>query len=395
MKKITIFLIAFLFLSLLFVPVTRSQTQDDLNKEIAELQEKLKELSQTKNTLKNQIAYLDSQVSLTEYQIKQTELQIRTLEVEILDLSEKISVLDLNLDQISATFLTRVAQSYKLHKKTPVLWFLSGKDFNDSLQKFKYYHTLQLNDRETLLAMEEIRMNHDLQKQKKEEKQQELEVLNQTLAQQKINLANQKASKNQLLITTQNDEKTYQSLLAQAQAELASLKRFASSQGGDICLGSPQSQPDGWFWSQRDSRWCNQIIGNSTDDTDTIGAVGCLISSVAMIWQKHGHSKDPPSIAQNPSFFVLNTAYMSTPPAPPGYNYHRYNYYNSDMIDSELAADRPVIVHLNIGGDGHFVVLKSGSGGNYIMNDPWYGPDIPLTDHYSVGSINSMRIFKP
>jgi len=237
-KKI---LSAFLFVSLLFflspLAVSRATDITSLGEKIEQLQEKLKELGQTKNTLKNQIAYLDSQVSLTEYQIKQTELQIQTLETEILDLSEKISVLDLNLDQISATFLTRVAQSYKLHKKTPVLWFLSGKNFNDSLQKFKYYHTLQLNDRETLLAMEEIRTNHDLQKQKKEEKQQELEALNQALAQQKINLANQKASKNQLLITTQNDEKIYQARLAQARAEYEALQAIISNRGDETRVG--------------------------------------------------------------------------------------------------------------------------------------------------------------
>lgn len=230
-----------LFVSLLFflIPLAGSRATDlpELDKKIIQLQEKLKELAQTKNTLKNQITYLDSQISLTEYQIKQTELQIENLEVEILDLSEKISILDLNLDQISATFLTRVAQSYKLHKKTPILWFLSGKDFNDSLQKFKYYHTLQLNDRETLLAMEEIRMNHDLQKQKKEKKQQELETLNQALAQQVKDLAQQKSAKNQLLITTQNDEKTYQALLARARAEYEAMQAIISNRGDETKVG--------------------------------------------------------------------------------------------------------------------------------------------------------------
>jgi len=236
-KLLPLILFFFLLLPFLSAPPVRSQDMEELSNKISELEAKVSELIKTKNTLKNQIAYLDSQVSLTEYQIKQTELQIQTLEVEILDLSEKISVLDLNLDQISATFLTRVAQSYKLHKKTPVLWFLSGKDFNDSLQKFKYYHTLQLNDRETLLAMEEIRMNHDLQKQKKEEKQQELEVLNQALARQVQDLAQQKNAKSQLLITTQNDEKTYQSLLAQARAEYEAMQAIISNRGDETQVG--------------------------------------------------------------------------------------------------------------------------------------------------------------
>ncbi len=396
MKKKILFLLILLSSFFLLAPRANSKTPEELTRKIEELQNKLSELAKTKNTLQNQLIYFDSQISLTEYQIKETQLEIVSLKDQIIVLSKKISVLDLDLNQISAAFLTRVSQSYKLHKKVPVLWFFAGQDLNDSVQKFKYYQTLQLNDRKNLLSMEETRLNYDLQKQKKVEKQAELESLQKKLDQQSKNLVSQKAAKNQLLEITKNDEKNYQKLLTEARSELASLKRFTTSQGGDICLDSPQPQPDGWFWSQRDSRWCSQLIGTSTDSTDIVGAVGCLISSVAMVWQKLGHPINPPSIAQNPSNFVPQTAYMKTPPAPPGYVYERKNYYNPDIIDAEINAGRPVIVHLDLGNrDGHFVVIKSGSNGDYIINDPWYGPDLPINEHYSTANIDSMRLFHP
>jgi hypothetical protein len=40
-------------------------------------------------------------------------------------------------------------------------------------------------------------------------------------------------------------------------------------------------------------------------------------------------------------------------------------------------------------GGTHFVVLKSGHSGAYIMNDPYleHGKDMTFNDHYSEGSI--------
>jgi hypothetical protein len=47
-----------------------------------------------------------------------------------------------------------------------------------------------------------------------------------------------------------------------------------------------------------------------------------------------------------------------------------------------------VIVGLFSGPD-HYIVLKSGSGGNYVMNDPFMenGGDKNFTDKYSVSNI--------
>src|SRR6185369_72093 len=56
-------------------------------------------------------------------------------------------------------------------------------------------------------------------------------------------------------------------------------------------------------------------------------------------------------------------------------------------IDNELSSGRPVIVGL-YSGPAHFIVLKSGSNGNYVMNDPFVdqGHDIAFTSRYSIGN---------
>ena len=127
----------------------------------------------------------------------------------------------------------------------------------------------------------------------------------------------------------------------------------------------------------------------------TVGEVGCYLTSVAMIHKKYGSSTSPLIVAANRNYFFSNTALMLTPPAPNGYTYKRYDYFKTDIIDNELSAGRPVIVHVRVnnGYGGHFIVLISGSGGSYTMHDPWYGADLNFASHYSTGMISSLRLF--
>jgi len=64
------------------------------------------------------------------------------------------------------------------------------------------------------------------------------------------------------------------------------------------------------------------------------------------------------------------------------------NNFPVSQLDQKLSSG-PVIVGLYSGPD-HYVVLKSGSGGNYIMNDPFLenGGDRNFTDTYSVSNIS-------
>ena len=68
--------------------------------------------------------------------------------------------------------------------------------------------------------------------------------------------------------------------------------------------------------------------------------------------------------------------------------FHRLPVFNQSSVDSKLAGGEPVIVGLRAGVYGqHFVVLKSGSGPDYIMNDPWNGANLKFSDYYTTGQI--------
>lgn len=190
---------------------------------IKELGDKINTLSKAKDTLVNQINYLNTQIQLTLIKITQTENSIKTLEGEIESLTVKIGSLDIYLNQLSSAYIQQINQNYRLQRRNSQLEFLLDGNFNGLLQRYKYIASVQKSSQETLINIETVRTNYDLQKVAKEKKQKELETLQKSLANQKISLANQKASKTGLLEITKNDEAKYQSLKKAAENELISL----------------------------------------------------------------------------------------------------------------------------------------------------------------------------
>lgn len=354
--------------------------------------QKLNELGNNKNLLVNYIKKLDFDYQLTLLKVTQTENSIKTLEKEIVSLTTEISKLDVNLNQLSSIYVLQIVQNYKLEKKIPPFAFIISSKLNNFLAQYKYVSNAQKASQNNLIKLETVRSNYDAQKTAKATKQAEMETLKKTLAAQKISLNNQKIAKNNALDVTKNDEKTYQKLLTEAQNQLRQLKSFSSSAGGDSCLSSsPGKGSDGNFYSQRDPSWCKQRMGNSQD---TIGEVGCYISSISMVFKKLGSGTTPSIYAADPSHFTLNTAYAKVPSPPSGYQYQQVGY-SSSTIDRELNSGRYVIVQVKMSGSVsgmHFIVIISGSNGNYKIHDPWYGPDQNLNDHYSIGSIMSLRL---
>jgi hypothetical protein len=147
------------------------------------------------------------------------------------------------------------------------------------------------------------------------------------------------------------------------------------------------------YLSQQDPQWKQDILGFG-DPSDTIGYVGCALTSVAIILSGHGYSETPKSLNQklkNLNGFVsagirwgaVSQIYRnvtlkafipcSTSDAPLA------------QIDASIAAGQPAIVQVdNSPADGiqtHWVVLYGQRGDDYLMLDPWpYQPDITKED---------------
>jgi hypothetical protein len=341
----------------------------------------LKELGTAKNTLANQIKIIDSQIQLTLLKITQTENSIKTLEKEIGDLSTEIGKLDVQLDDLSVIYINQIIQNYKLQKRVPNFAYIVSTNLNNFLEQRKYITTLQNSSQNSLLNMETIRTNYDLQKTTKEKKQAELETLQKTLASQKTSLSSQITTKDRLLEATKNDEKEYQKRLLAVQSKLSSFANTSAQ-----CLSSsPGGGSDGNYFSQIDPLWCNQrpagtegCIVSGTNKPCTIGNIGCYITSTAMVLKKLGVNTNP-SIYASDINHMESSADMKAIDVPSGYNYCRYSSLNQQdmyrVIDSELQAGRYVIAQVPMS-PYHFIVLTKGSNGNYAMHDPWKGADL-------------------
>ena len=85
-----------------------------------------------------------------------------------------------------------------------------------------------------------------------------------------------------------------------------------------LSVGHGYASWDNYWYSQRDSRWANTKMGNSTPSNDTIGNYGCALTCVAILNQveKNGSTSDV-----NPA--TLNTWLTST---TGGYAYDKDGY---------------------------------------------------------------------
>lgn len=343
---------------------------------------KVSELSKQRTTLAEQIEYMDSQIYLTELRIQENEVLKARLQKEIENLGTRIGELDTTLTRVSISATAKIEEMYKRERGNRMLRLLaSSSNLPTLIRTAGYLKKTQENDRNLLIRLQDTKVNFGEQKSLREVKEEELSQLNAQLEAYQADLGNQQAEKENLLAVTENDEATYQQLLSNAEAQLASFGRFVQSQGGASLLGN-QTVCDDWgcYYSQRDSQWGN----NSLNGTGyTLASDGCLVTSMAMVYTHLGRRNvTPQTVNSNPSNFApYYPAYLQYTITADGLTTSRV--YAS--IDETLSTGDPVVVGVNAYGGTHFVVLISGSNGSYIMHDPFIenGHGLSFNDYYS------------
>jgi hypothetical protein len=157
------------------------------------------------------------------------------------------------------------------------------------------------------------------------------------------------------------------------------------------------------YYSQQDAQWKGDILGFG-DPGDTIGYIGCALTSVAMLLSGHGLIETPKTLNQklkNASGFsgagirwgAVNQIY------PQVVIKSNVSCINIDaplgLIDASIAAGQPAIVMVDstpaTGLLTHWVVLYGKEGDDYLMLDPWpYQTDVKkktyLMPRYSQGN---------
>lgn len=401
-KKLSIFVFIFLalFFSFQFLntavsqTVTPTPTQDnsqavkDLQNQINDLQNKVADLQKQEKTLSSQIAVMDNQVKLTQLRINSTKQQITDITLDIDTTDKKISTLQSSLVKLTGVLINRIVATYEIGTVQPFHVLLSSSNVSNFFSRLNYLKIAQQHDKRLIYDTTQAKNDYGNQKTILEDKKKKVESLQAQLEEYTKQLDQEKKNKERLLKETQGSEDNYQSLLSQARAQLAGFSRFVTSQGGASIL-SNQTTCDDWgcYYNQRDSQWGNSAL-NGTQYT--LASDGCLVTSMAMVYTHLGHKGvTPATINSNSSNFAsYYPAYLNKTISADGMTTTRI----AASIDSELNTGKPVIIGIGSGPD-HFVVLVSGSSGNYKMNDPFVpnGHNINFTDHYSLSSIKSIE----
>ena len=157
------------------------------------------------------------------------------------------------------------------------------------------------------------------------------------------------------------------------------------------------------YYSQQDPQWKQDILGFG-DPGDTIGYVGCALTSVAMLLSGHGYIETPKTLNKKlqavGGFASAGIRWGSVSQVVPQVSVKSsISCNNTDaplsLIDASIAAGQPVIVMVDstpaAGLLTHWVVLYAKEGNDYLMLDPWpYQTDVKkktyLMPRYSQGN---------
>ena len=150
--------------------------------------------------------------------------------------------------------------------------------------------------------------------------------------------------------------------------------------------------------SQQDPQWKSTKIGSSNE---TIGHVGCAVTSVAMLLSGHGYPETPASLnkkLKDRGGFVDAAIIWGAVSSiyPPIVTKPLILCRDTDaplaQINAAIAAGQPVIVEVDsspaAGLQTHWVVLYAKKSSDYLMLDPWpyppeSGKEVLLTSRYS------------
>jgi hypothetical protein len=147
------------------------------------------------------------------------------------------------------------------------------------------------------------------------------------------------------------------------------------------------------YYSQQDPQWKNDILGFG-EAADTIGYIGCALTSVAMLLSGHGYTETPKTLNQKlksvkgfagasiywgavsqiyPHVSLKSNIACPTSDAP------------LNLIDAAVAAGQPAIVQVDYsnapGIQTHWVLVYGKKTDDYVMLDPWpYQTDLTKED---------------
>lgn len=372
-----------------------------LLEEKAEMYRKLIEIKvKEQNNLENQIAIAEAEISQVENEILIKKGEIEELNDQINRLTRQIEEQEKSIAS-QRKILGNLIQVYFETKKQDLLSNFIGKE--------KIYSFMAKNDNliQTQDKLKEIINNIESMKRQLEEERTSLEKKKKTATDLSLELEekyslleSRKAQKEVLIQETEGEENKYQKLLSKVESQKADLLNIDELSIASGLSAAKYAKPTSgiastsWYYSQKDSRWGNDSIGNSRS---LMKDWGCAVTSVAMVFSYYGGSVTPEELARRSAYFYWDLIKWPETWSNPSLKLSSYGKAHGNIdwavIDSEIRKNNPVIVYIKKknGGGGHYVVIHHKlSNGKYVVHDPYFGPNIYLdTSRALVGQMGS------
>jgi peptidoglycan hydrolase CwlO-like protein len=381
----------------------KADTANDTAQKIKDLEEKANVYNKIIDIKQKQEDTLDNQISILENEISQmeTETDLKKQEIDVLngkitDLEKKIEETEVSIE-LQKKILADLLQVYYENKDQDVVTaFLSDKNLSSFMSRDDRLVQVEDKTSEILKNIKSLKDGMENEKNSIEQKKKEVTGLFYDLQEKTSELNDKKDQKELLMNQTQGEQSKYEKLLANVEEQKQELLNI-DELGGTLSADSYSKPPSSafasvsWYYSQRDSRWGDQSIGNSKT---SMKSYGCAVTALSMVFTYYGDSVTPGTCAKKKIFYFDLIAWPQSSfggkvSLVGGTSHGNINW---STIDAELKKKNPVIVYIRKkkGSGGHYVVIHTKmANGKYVVHDPYWGANLYLdTSRALVGALN-------
>lgn len=206
--------------------INQKQTQIlELEKQIAQYKDMVRNSQNQSNTLKNAIAKMEAQIKKLETEIRLTQTRISQTNLKILGLAGDITTQNVELEKQKGNLSQTIRALNEYDQMGTLELILGSGNFSDMLNQAQYINNLQSGLWEKLQAIKDLKSRLEDQKTQSEAQKTALEGLKRQLSSQTLVLDSQRDEQKDLLTTSKNQEKVYQSTLTTLQKQREQVER--------------------------------------------------------------------------------------------------------------------------------------------------------------------------
>lgn len=350
-------------------------------------------------TLADQIEGLGAQIDKLQLEIDMTTKKIQSLEEQIRSLTQRIAEKSILIDRQKKVLSALMQVYYSDYSSDSAPLLLTSEESMNYFKTEGWTSNISYRVSDLLDSVKTLRESLTQEHQDVSDKKTEVDALYKDLEERNKTLESSKKAKADLLLKTKAEEAKYQTEVARLEAQKEELFDFSSASDLDEVSDSLKDYPKpdedewastSWYFSQRDSRWGSKTIGNSRT---LMKDYGCAVTAVSMVFRNKGSSTDPGKMAKEPIFsYDLIKWPGSWSPDIDLTSSISHGNISWSTIDSNIKKNNPVIVYIKKTNNrgGHYVVVTGKDDKDYIVHDPYFGPNIYLgTSRALIGKLGA------